>query len=477
MKKINKDIYAKVVDYVHDKDLIEKGEKILLALSAGKDSMMLLDVFLHIKRELSIDIGIFHLNHLMRADESDDDEKFVSEIAGTNNIKLYSFKFAFGNNKPKGVSFEEFARIKRYELLERVCSENNYQKIATAHNRDDNIETILMRILSGTGIHGLGGIEPKRGKIIRPLLFLSAEEIYGHLRCKKINWREDSSNKNEIYLRNYIRNSLLPKINARFVGAGEAILSLSGIAGEYTLLIDELLKERTELYILENNSAIIEKDVYINNKKLFKYIISKAIRENFNEFVTAGILEEIYKKAVTEKTQMLLYKNKKLSIRKTLRNTKKVIVIAVNTGYNNKKINWEYKIDLNTNSNKSIFLKEINIIINFKLVDYNYFLKNKNSDLIFISLKEDFKKVKIRNRRDGDKINLDYGFKKIKDLMIESKLEKDAKDAIPLFIIDSEIAAYMPGVAAYSQNRVSADFYVKSESKKILAMQCKKYEV
>jgi tRNA(Ile)-lysidine synthase len=477
MKKINKDIYAKVLDYIHDKELLGKGEKILLALSAGKDSMMLLDVFLHIKHELSIDIGIFHLNHMMRADESDDDEKFVTEIAGSNNIKLYSFKFAFRNNKPKGVSFEEFARIKRYEFLERIRSENNFQKIATAHNRDDNIETILMRILSGTGIHGLGGIEPKRGKIIRPLLFLSAKEIYGHLNWKKINWREDSSNKNEKYLRNFVRNSLLPEINSRFEGAGEAILSLSGIAGEYTILIDELLKEHAELYILENNSAIVEKDVYIDNKKLFKYIISKAIRENFNEFVTAGILEEIYKKAVTEKTHMLLYKNKNLSIRKTLRNTKKVIVIAGNTGYNNNKIDWEYKIDLNSNSNKSIILKEINIIINFKLVDYNYFLKNKNSDLIFISLKEDFKKAKIRNRRDGDKINLEYGFKKIKDLMIESKLEKNAKDAVPLLVIDSAVAVYMPGIAGKSQNRVSADFYVKRESKKILAMQSEKYEV
>jgi tRNA(Ile)-lysidine synthase len=474
MKKINKDIYSRILDYINEKELFAKGEKILLALSAGKDSMMLLDLFLHIKNELSVGIGIFHLNHKMRGNDSDDDEKFVTEIARSNNIKLYAFQFAFGNNKPKGVSFEEYARIKRYELLESVFAENNFQKIATAHNRDDNIETILMRILNGTGIHGLGGIEPKRGNIIRPLLFLSAKEIYEHLLNKKIQWREDSSNRDEKYLRNFARNSLLPKINTRFESAGESILSLSEIAREYSSLIGEFLKERGELYILENNSAIIEKDIYINNKKLFKYIISKSIRENFGAFVTANILEEIYKKAVTEKTHMLLYKNRNLSIKKTLKNNKKVIVISGNIGYNYNKIDWDYKIDLNSNENKNYFLKEINKTINYKLVDYNYFLEHRNSDLIFISLKDDFKEAQIRNRRDGDRINLDSGSKKIKELMIENKLEKHIKDAVPILVIDSLVAAYMPRIVGNLSNRVSVDFYVKKHSKKILAIHSEK---
>jgi tRNA(Ile)-lysidine synthase len=477
MKKINKDIYARILDYINDKELFAKGEKILLALSAGKDSMTLLDVFLHLKDQLSLDIGIFHLNHMMRADESEDDEKFITEIASTNNIKLFAFKFDFKHNKPGGVSFEEYARDKRYELLQQVFTENHFQKIATAHNRDDNIETILMRILSGTGIHGLSGIEPERGNIIRPLLFLSAKEIYAHLQNRKIKWREDSSNSDEKYLRNFVRNSLLPKINTRFDNVGEAILSLSGIARDYTLLIDELLNEHGEIFNLENNSIIIEKDIYINDKKLFKYIISKAIRENFSEFVTSGILEEIYKKALTEKSHMVLYKNKNLFIKKTLNKNKKVIVISGKMGYNNSKVDWSYKIDLNLNGNKCLFLKEINKTVGFNLVDYNYFLKNKKQNLIYISLNKDFKEVEIRNRRKGDRINLEHGSKKIKELMIENKLENHIKDTIPLLVIDSQIAAYMPGIAGIQLNRVSDNFHVKSESKKILAIHSEKYEV
>jgi tRNA(Ile)-lysidine synthase len=477
MKKINKDIYSRVIEYINDKELLAKGEKILLALSAGKDSMTLLDVFLHLKDQLSLDIAIFHLNHMMRADESDEDEKFITEISCSNNIKLFSFKFDFKKNKPRDISFEEYAREKRYELLQQVCAENDFKKIATAHNRDDNVETILMRILSGTGIHGLQGIEPKRGNIIRPLLFLSVKEIYTHLQNRKIQWKEDSTNKDEKYLRNFVRNSLLPNINKRFNDAGEAILSLSGIAREYTLLIDELLKGLGELYNLENKSVIIEKDIYINDEKLFKYIISKAIRENFNEFVTSGILEEIYKKALTEKTHMVLYKNKNLFIKKTLDKHKKVIVISGNIEYNNSKVDWSYKINLNSSGHEGIFLKEINKTVIFKFIDYNYFLNNKNPDLIFISLKDDFKEVEIRNRQKGDRINLEYGSKKIKELMIENKLEDHAKDNIPLLVIDSRIAAYMPGIAGIQSNRVSVDFYIKSGSKKILAIHSGKYEV
>ncbi|MBN2403023.1 MAG: tRNA lysidine(34) synthetase TilS [Spirochaetes bacterium] len=477
MKNHDKEIYTRVLEYINEKQLLAKGEKILLSLSAGKDSMMLLDIFLHLRDQLLLDIAMFHLNHMMRGKDADDDEKFVAEISRSNNIQLFLYKFDFKKNKPKGFSFEQYARKKRYELLNKVFTENNFQKIATAHNRDDNIETILMRILSGTGIHGLGGIECRRGGIIRPLLILSSKEVYEHLVNKKIQWREDLSNKDEKYLRNFLRNSLIPKITSRFDGAGEALLSLSNIAKDYTSLIDELVKEQGELYIFENKSAIFEKDIYIKDKKLFKYVISKAIRENFNEFVTIGMLEEIYKKAVTKKTNLLLYKNRNILVKKTFKNNKKVIVISENTGYNHNKIDWEYKIDLTLVKNVSIFIKEINRYLNFRVVDYNYFQKNRNFDLIFVSLKEDIKEARIRNRRNGDRIVLEQGSKKIKELLIEYKFEKLVKDMVPLFIIDSHVAVFMPGIVSTIKNRVSVDFHVKNDSKKILAIHSEEYQL
>ena len=473
MKIKNKDICSRVIDYIKSNELLLKGEKVLLSLSAGKDSMMLLNVFIKLKEELSLDLGIFHLNHMMRAVESDEDEKFLAKIADSANIRLFNFKFDFRNNTAHGASFEEFARLKRYELLEKLCAENNFQKIATAHNCDDNIETILMRIFTGTGVYGLTGIKPKRDNIIRPLLFLSSEEIYEYLRENKIKWREDSSNRDEKYLRNFVRNSLLPEIKTRFDRAGDALLSLSGIAEEYTQLIDELLEKNSKLFSLENNSVIIENDMCIYDEKLFKYIISKAIREKFKVFVTGDILEEIFKKAVTNKTNMILYENSNLFIKKTMKNNKKVIVISGKIDYNINSCEWSYKININQKCENSIFLKEIGKTVNLQLVDYNFFLNNRDKNIVFISLDNEFKDARIRNRRDGDRIKLENGSKKIKDLLIENKLEKYAKDSIPLLVIDTRVAAFMPDIAGILKNRVAFDFYVKIDSKKILAIQSK----
>lgn len=480
MKLKKTDTYIRVLDFINGKELLCKGEKILLALSAGKDSMALLDIFLRLKIDLSIDIGIFHLNHMMRGRESDDDEIFVTDVARRNKIELFVNKFDFKNNKPNGRSFEEYAREKRYELLELIRTQNDFHKIATAHNRDDNVETILMRILTGTGIYGLRGIDCKKDKIIRPFLIFSSEEIYGYLNENQLKWREDSSNKEEKYLRNYIRNSILPAIGKRFNYAADSIISLSNIADEYTSLIYELLAENGELYIAEDNSIIIGKEKYINNKKLFKFIISKALRDNFNEFSTSGILEEIYKKAVTEKTNMLIYKNKNLTIKKTITNRKKVIVISGNIDYdkNIEKINeWEYKIDLNYDGNNSIFIREINRKLSINFVDYYYFLEKKDSKHIIFISDIDYKNVIIRNWRNGDRIKLNYGLKKLKELMIDNKYDNELKYSIPLFIVNSQIAAFMCGFVSDDNNRVSVDFYVHSGSKKILAIHTDKYQL
>ncbi len=475
MNKIKKNIYTRTLEFINDKQLVAGNDNILLALSAGKDSMALLDIFLFLKPILSLNLTVFHLNHMMRGKESDDDEGFVAEIARTNKLEFFAHRFDFKEGKPRGFSFEEYARLKRYELLDQIRRDYNFQKIATAHNRDDNVETILMRIFTGTGIHGLHGIDCKRDNIIRPLIFLSAKEIYNHLIERKIQWREDSSNREEKYLRNFVRNSILPKIYERFERAGESILSLSGIAREYSSLINEFVSGEGGIYRLVNGGIVIEADNYINDKKLFKFVIANAVSD-FGEFMTGGVLEEIYKKAIIKKTHILLYENKNFIIRKTLKNNKKVIVISRDIGYYD--TDWEYEMDLTSIDGKSIFLREINKEFFFKIVDYDYFIKKKDSNkAIFIALQENSSNALIRNRRDGDRIKLKFGTKKIKDLLIDNKLDKHMKYSIPLIVINSKVAAFMPDPATCLSGRVSIDFYVKNDTKKILAIQSDKYQV
>jgi tRNA(Ile)-lysidine synthetase-like protein len=183
------------------------------------------------------------------------------------------------------------------------------------------------------------------------------------------------------------------------------------------------------------------------------------------------MLEEIYKKAKIEKTHLLLYENKKLLIRKTLKNNKKVIVISENIGYKYNRIEWQYRLDLKSGNNNTAFIKEINSEICFNIVDYKFFLKHKNSgQMVFVSLKNPCQNVIIRNRRNGDRIKLEFGHKKIKDLLIDQKINNTIKESVPLLIINHDIAAFMPFLITDLPYRVSVDYHIISTSDKILAV-------
>jgi tRNA(Ile)-lysidine synthase len=177
------------------------GDRLLLSLSAGKDSIALMDIMSTLAEEWSLTLGVFHLNHLSRGMESDSDEEFVRNLAKTYQLKLYCERFDCAG-RPRGSSFEEFSREKRYGLLNGIARAESWDKIATAHTGSDNIETVLMRILRGTGIHGLRGIEPIRSKLIRPLLPLTSADVYAHLTDRGLKWREDRSNADPRFLRN-----------------------------------------------------------------------------------------------------------------------------------------------------------------------------------------------------------------------------------------------------------------------------------
>jgi len=465
-------IYDRVKGFIQKNDLFQKNDKIILSLSAGKDSMALLDIMIRLKSELNLEIFIFHLNHMMREDESDEDEKFLIDIAGRKGIEIIIERYDFKNRTPRGSSFEKFAREKRYELIKKVSGSRAFQKIVTSHSRDDNIETIVMRIFRGTGVHGLNGIGVNNDNIVRPLLFLSSEEIYSHLRKEGISWREDSSNSDNKYLRNHIRNNLLPQIYERFGAADRAILVLREISGDFTSMIDDLLFERYgDLYFCKMNQVYIELDRYINDRRIFNYVLAKAIRDSYSEYVNHGMLQEIYRKVKIERTNLVLYENRNFIIKKTLYNNKKFVIIL---RYSEKKefVKWEYRVDLKKQRDNELLLKELNTTIKISLVDYSHLTDDwKNSEKLFIDPGKAVDFITIRNRLDGDRIQLENGSKKIKDLMIEKKLDKHTKDMIPLLIINSQVAAFMGRLFGDIPNRVSIDYYIKSNSKKIIVIQ------
>lgn len=464
-------VYINVKNFIDEHNLIKNGDRILLSLSAGKDSMAMFNILYALRNKYRFDIAIFHLNHMLRGNESDKDESFLIDLAKRYNIQIFSEKYNFSAAKAPGKSFEEYARGIRYQYLKKISQKNNYNKIATAHNINDNIETVLMRIFTGTGIFGLRGIDIINKNIIRPILCLSVKEIYAFLNENKIEWREDFSNKDNKYLRNYIRNILMPRINKQFPAADKSINRLSKLADENINLLESLLAEFYEnIYEIKEGSVYFDYGMYINDYALFKYIISKALRERFNHNISQSILNEIYKNAKVDRSNLVLYQNKNLKIEKFHSNKTSRIRISPQS----KKAvqsEWEYKINLINFSEFKIILNEICKPVIIKTTDYNFFEENKSkNNYIFVTIDGNVETCYIRNRRKGDRIKIESGSKKIKDVLIEKKLDNDTKNCIPLLILNSEVAAFMPGLIMDMQNRVSSDFRVNSNSKKILVI-------
>ncbi len=231
-------------NYLRRVCMVKKEDPILIAVSGGIDSVCLL----HLLYQVQNNIAVAHCNFQLRSDESEEDEKFVKFLAEKLSIPYYSKKFkTIEYAQLYGISVQEAARELRYNFFENVSNLFNYKYIAIGHNADDNIETFFINLFRGCGIRGISGIKPINGKIIRPLLFVSREEIQNYVIKHNLDYREDSSNRSDKYLRNRIRHHLLPlmdKINASFRKTmQENILHFQQVETFYQHYIDKIKKE------------------------------------------------------------------------------------------------------------------------------------------------------------------------------------------------------------------------------------------
>lgn len=195
--------------YIKDNHLATHSDKILLTVSGGVDSMVMLSLF----ARCGYDIGVAHCNFQLRGRESDEDEVLVAEAATGLGVPCYNKRFATAEEMERtGESMEMAARRLRYDWFAELSEQYGYTVVAIAHQADDSIETFFINLLRGTGLKGLTGISITRGRIIRPLLFASRKDIADYAIANRINFREDSSNRSTKYLRNKIRLGLVPRI-------------------------------------------------------------------------------------------------------------------------------------------------------------------------------------------------------------------------------------------------------------------------
>lgn len=220
-------ILKRVKETIKKHNLINKGDKILIGVSGGPDSVMLLYLLNSFKKELSLTLHIAHLDHMLRKD-SYKDRRFVEELSGKLKLPISCTQINVKELSNHG-SQEEIARNIRLSFFFKTAAQIKAKKIALGHNLDDQAETVLMRLLRGSGLYGLSGILPKRSiacyEIIRPLIEIKRKEIESFLKTRRISVRRDPSNLRDIYLRNRIRNNLLPLLEKEYNKNTKGVLS------------------------------------------------------------------------------------------------------------------------------------------------------------------------------------------------------------------------------------------------------------
>jgi tRNA(Ile)-lysidine synthase len=208
-----KKVYDTINQYCVEHELLTNGDGIVIGLSGGMDSVCLLQVLAALRNEWQLRLVCVHVHHGIRGTAADEDAAFAQRLAAKYNISFRLYEMDIPQlAKEQGLSEEEAGRNYRYRCFEEVRKELNFDKIAVAHHRDDQAETVLWQILRGSGLRGVCGMRAGRANIIRPLLCLDRQQIEQIVRGNGDGWREDATNREEKYTRNKIRNRVFPYI-------------------------------------------------------------------------------------------------------------------------------------------------------------------------------------------------------------------------------------------------------------------------
>lgn len=298
MMNSQKSIETKIYKYIQTKKLINAGEKVCVAVSGGADSVCLLAVLLALQTRLNCEILVCHFNHRLRGEDSDNDEKFILNLC-----EKWGVKCLIGRAEKKNIyKNESQAREARYHFFQKIMRGESLDKIALAHNLNDSAETVIMRMIRGTGYRGLKSIPPQREKFCRPLLQISRLEIEKYLVDHDISYRIDKTNFNLDLTRNFIRHEILPK----FADLNPNILETLGNSGaiiqdDYEYLT-EIGREKLKKIRLEtaDNSMKLDYEAWSGLHSSMRRLTLRLAIESISS------LDDISYKQIDEVVAMLL---------------------------------------------------------------------------------------------------------------------------------------------------------------------------
>ncbi len=444
----------KIKETIREYKMFQKGDRILVAVSGGPDSVCLLSVLYELKKEFGYRLYLAHLNHGIRKEEAGADVNYVKRLSRRFNLPVYISKMDVPRiAKEKGDSIETAAREARYHFLTGIASKKGINKIALGHNRDDLVETFLINFLRGAGMAGLSGIPAKRKiylandkkniEIVRPLIRIRRDEITRYLNERKFRPRLDSSNLEVFYRRNKIRWKLLPFLEKEYnANIKDVITRTARIFEKENLFWKNYLSGILKEIVTKKNSKTIHLDV----KKLLSQeeaVQNRAIQEVLKQF--AGDLKgfnyehimAIRELCRKEKGRKFLVLPREIQVVKDYR---KLILEKYRL---NSDSSYEYPVKIaGTNF---LFHRSVRLKADIKTHDKDLFKKHVNN-LKLIPPGEKFESMfdrdkldlplTVRNRRPGDKFQ-PLGFNsyiKLKDYFINKKISRLDRNSIPLLV-------------------------------------------
>lgn len=279
-----------------------RNAKFLLAISGGVDSMVLLQLF----KSSNFKFEVAHINYQLRGVDSDKDQELVEQICQQNNIPFHLYQVSEKDIKPEN-SIQEWARIIRYDFFRQIQQERKIEFIVTAHHLNDQLETFIIHLSKASGIKGLSGIPSNDNHILRPLLNFSKTEIYDFAKEEKIEFREDLSNQKNDYLRNKIRNEIVPKlmeVNDSFLeNFGKSISYLK----QTERFVDEQISEiEKEIIVKEEDSILINKELFLNQSDFVQFEILRKYGFNDVEEITKMKKAKTGKKFISNEFQLTI---------------------------------------------------------------------------------------------------------------------------------------------------------------------------
>jgi len=427
--------------------MLKSGDKVLVAVSGGQDSVLLFNFFIRLKDIFNLNLHIFHLNHMLRKDDSRKDAVFVRELADKENLPSTVLSYDVpAYIAEKNLSTEEGAREVRYMLLKKVAKDIDADKVALGHTADDQVETFLMRLLRGSGFKGLSAIPPVRDMFIRPLIEVSRKEIEEHCKAHEIKYRVDTSNFDRAYLRNKIRHDLIPYLENYNPNFKETILQTVEIVSDNERYLEKVAeKEFKRISIIEDGlikfpledlkalSLAVRRRILRTGVEVLKGDIKGVEFKHLKDLLLDVERMPKFRRELPGNLVIIKeYGNLVLIKRDLLKRGERVeIVLNVPGRIEISELNVELKVSI-------IELKE-------DVFENNRFLKNKpgkTTNLIaYLDADKVLFPVRVRNRLPGDSffpLGL-KGSKKLQDYLVDAKLPERLRDFVPIVTSKDEI--------------------------------------